>query len=285
VLAAYDPLQRADSFIYGPLRERLSMDYLARRAGMFVRIDPSAVDRMRNIAGNLGDSPEGAYARALYYRILGQRQRSQELLRLAIDQYPDYLPLRQEFLRGHIPALARGDATSDVAEVAAKLQGAAALLLDTARKGKNADLRAVATADNGLAEIPWSDAWYPEALEMRVDWRTQVSSPEHQRRYGDQAIPMVDRMIIMTPTLMLLKIRAQAGLAARRPAVVVESLSNYARLAVDMARSRQVPPEALRNDANSLRAFLDRAAAMPGADAARIGEVRAEIETMSATAG
>ena len=205
------------------------------------------------------------------------------MLRLAVDQYPRDLPLRQEYLRSYLPALARGTASPEVAEVAAALDGPPALLLKAARLGVNADLRGVVAAVAGLAEIPWRDAWYPEALEMRVDWRTQVSSPEHMRRFGDEAIPMIDRMIIMTPTLLLLKFRAQAGLAAQNPAVVMESLSSYARLSVDMARAGQVPAASVRNDANSVRAFLDRAAAMPGADAARLAEVRAEVDAMAAS--
>ena len=280
VLAAYDPLQQPDSFIYQSLRERISMPYLVRRTGIFVQIDASAIDRVRSIATILGASADGEYARAFFYRLVGQRQRSLELLRLAIDQYPADLPLRQEYLRGFIPSLARGTATPDVAEVAAKLDAPPALLLQAANKGAAGDLRAVVAADAGLAEIQWRDAWYPEALEMRVDWRTQVSSPEHMRRFGDEAIPMIDRMIIMTPTLLMLKVRAQAGLAAQRPAVVIESLSNYARLSTEMGRHGQLAAQSLKNDANSVRAFLDRAAAMSGADAVRIEEVRAEIAAM-----
>jgi spermidine synthase len=283
VLGPYDPLQRPASFVYTSLRDQLSMPYLVRRAGVFVQIDASAVDRVRGIAQILGsNSADGEYARAFFYRLVGQRQRSQELLRLAIDQYPKNQALRQEYLRGHIPALARGTAAPDVVEVAARLDGPHALLLEAAKKGSTGDLRAVVAADAGLAEILWRDAWYPEALEMRVDWRTQVSSPEHMRRFGDEAIPMVDRMVIMTPTLLMLKMRAQAGLAAQRPAVVVESLSNYARLSAEMGRHGQVALESLKNDAKSVRAFLDRAAAMSGADAVRIEEVRAEVAAMEA---
>lgn len=284
MLAAYDPLQRPDSFVYRTLRDRLSMPYLVRRVGVFVQIDPSAIDRVRNIAQILGDSAEGEYARAFFYRLHGQRQRSLELLRLAIDQYPNEPALREEYLRGFIPSLVKGTAAPDVVEVASKLEGAPALLLKAASQGANGDLRAVVAADAGLAEILWRDAWYPEALEMRVDWRTQVSSPEHMRRFGDEALPMVDRMVIMTPTLLLLKMRAQAGLAAQRPAVVVESLSAYARLSTDMGRYGQLPAQSLKNDANSVRAFLDRAAAMPGADPVRIEEVRVEVAAME-TAG
>jgi hypothetical protein len=63
----------------------------------------------------------------------------------------------------------------------------------------------------------------------------------------------------------------------------VESLSSYVRLSTDMARRGQLRGEALKNDAASVRAFLDRAAAMPGADATRIEEVRAEVAAMEST--
>jgi hypothetical protein len=201
----------------------------------------------------------------------------------AVDQYPRDPDLRQEYLRAYIPSLVRGQATPEVAEVAAAIEGPPALLLKAASQGASGDLRSVVSADAGLAEITWRDAWYPEALEMRVDWRTRVSNPDLTRRFGDEALPMIDRMIIMTPTLMLLKVRAEAGLAAQRPSVVVESLSSYVRLSTDMVRLGQLRGEALKNDATSVRAFLDRAAAMPGADATRIEEVRAEVAAMEAT--
>jgi hypothetical protein len=57
ILAPYDPLQRADSFIYtGPLREQLSFQYIARRNAVFLMLDPSLADRIgacRRFSGRL----------------------------------------------------------------------------------------------------------------------------------------------------------------------------------------------------------------------------------------
>ncbi len=228
----------------------------------------------------LGESAEGEYARAFYYRMIRQGQRSTELLRLAVDQYPDNAPLREEYLRGYIGELARDAAAPQVSEVASALQGPSAEFLAAARHAARSEWRDVALADPRLAEIPWTDAWYPEALDLRVNWRTRVTTEDQTKRYGDESIPMIDRMAIMNPTLGLYALRARAGFAAQRPDVVVESVSNYARLAAHMARANAIARDALRQDSRSLGGILNDAEKMPGADAIRIGEVRREIASL-----
>ena len=280
VLAGYDPWQRPDSLIYGDLREQLSFPYLIRRNGVFLLIDASLTDRLMRMAQILGNTADGDYARAFYYRMKRQGERSNQLLRLSIDQYPDNVALRQEYLRDSFGLLARGEAAPDVVEVASVLKGPSAELLAATRHAAKSEWRDVALADPRLAEIPWTDAWYPEALELRVNWRTRVTNPEQMRRFGEESISMIDRMIIMNPTLALYGLRARAGFAAQRPGIVVESVSNYARLAVHMARAGAISRDALRHDAGSLRQVLGDAERMAGADAARIAEVRAELDEL-----
>ncbi|HET9472744.1 MAG TPA: fused MFS/spermidine synthase [Steroidobacteraceae bacterium] len=280
VLAAHDPWQRPDSLVYGSLREQLSFPYMIRRNGVFLLIDASLKDRLRSMAQILGESADGEYARAFYYRMIRQGQRSTELLRLAVDQYPDNAPLREEYLRAFFGELARGQASPQVAEVAQALQGPSAELLAAARHAARSEWREVALADSKLAEIPWTDAWYPEALDLRVNWRTRVTSDDQTQRFGDESIPMIDRMSIMNPTLALYGLRARAGFAAKRPGVVVESVSNYARLAAHMARANVISRDALRQDSRSLGEVLNDAEKMPGADAARIAEVRREVANL-----
>jgi hypothetical protein len=89
----------------------------------------------------------------------------------------------------------------------------------------------------------------------------------------------------MSPTLNLYGLRARAGFAAERPEVVVESLSNYARLAASMVKARVNTPESLRKDASALRNVLDEAAKLQKVDAARIEEVRAEIAALTSIPG
>ena len=277
-LAAYDPLQQPDSPIYrGPLRERLSFPYLARRNGVFMLLDPSLRDRTLHMGQNLGDTAEGEYVRAFFFRMQRQGQRSSEMLRLAIDQYPQAEFLRQEYLRAHILEFAQGKASPDVREVAAGLQGPSAALLNTAGHVLREEWQAVIEADPQLAEISWDDAWYPEAIDYRVNWRTHVSNKDHDKRFCEQAIQMIDRITIMTPSLPLYDMRARAGFVLERPGIVVESIANYIRLAVSMVPAQVLDQKLLRQDAMILGKMLDNAQKLPGSDAVRISEVRAEI--------
>jgi spermidine synthase len=276
-LAAHDPLQRADSVVYGELEESLSFPYLARRNSVFSALDPSLADRVARMARILGEGPRGEYLHAFYFRMLRQQQRANELLRLAIDDYATDEPLRLEFLRGWFNELAIGAAPADVNEVAGGVTGAPAQVLAAARHAAKSEWREVAMADSELASIPWTSVWYPEALELRVNWRIRLTDPKSKKRYGDEAVLMIDRLAIMNPTLNLYALRTQAGFAAGRPDVVIESVANYAQLATGMIRAGVNPPESFRKDAQTLSGILDGVAALPGADAVRIAEVRSGL--------
>ena len=136
-------------------------------------------------------------------------------------------------------------------------------------------------ADAQLADVPWTDVWYPEALELRVNWRIRVTNEKEKVRYAEEAIMMLDRLAIMSPTLNIYALRTRAGIAANRPEIVVESVSNYARLAQGMVTAGMSTAESLRNNAQALSAVLDDVSTLPGADAARIAEVRTEIGLIS----
>src|SRR5688572_17839244 len=138
----------------------------------------------------LGETPEGEYSRAYFFRMRRDVQRANEVMRLAIDQYPNDADLREEFLRNHFGELASGSAPPEIAEVAAGLDGRSRALISAAGHAVKSDWRAVAVADDRLAEIAWADAWYPEALDLRINWRTRVTGGGQARRYGDEAIPM-----------------------------------------------------------------------------------------------
>jgi hypothetical protein len=261
----------------------LSFPYLARRAGTFVHRDASIVDRLRRHAQILGRSADAAYVGAHFYRMTGQARRAREELRLAIDEFPDDDSLRKEYLRDHIVALARAKAPPEIVEVAAGLEPRARDLLGAVRLAGTSNWDELAAADQRLAEIPWTDAWYPEAVELRVDWRTGAiaKASEHAARLAGEALPMIERLAIMSPTPQLHAMRARAGISARQPAVVAEAALDYARLVAGLVRAGAGSPDILRNDLATLGGLLDQAEVLPGADAARFAEVRAAIDQLA----
>ena len=280
LFAGLDPLQRADSFIYTRIGEQMSFPYLARRSGLFILLDYSIGDRIARMAKILGNNASGEYLRAHYFRVTRQVSRSLELLRLAIDEHPEDDSLRTEFLRGWITPLANDQAPNDVAELARGLSPLQANVLQAVRHAVRNEWREVALADEQLARVGWTEAWYPEALELRVNWRIRVLNPADKKRYADEAIVLLDRLCIMNPTLGLFGLRTRAGVAAERPEIVIESLSNYSRLGLNMVRGGLQSADSLRIDAKALLQILDATAGQYSVDQARVAEVRAEISRL-----
>jgi spermidine synthase len=277
-LAAYDPLQRADSFIYTDLRDQLSFPYLVRRNGVFSLLDPSLADRGLRIANALGKSADGEYARAFSLRLRREFPRSMQYLRLAIDEYPAVPALRLEYLKPSFGPLALGRAAPEDVELATGLDDTGRFVLATASHAARDEWRQVAAADDRLAEIPLTYEWFTEVTELRVNWRIRVN--QHRRRFADEAITMIDRISVMNPTLGLHGLRARAGFAAERPDIVLESIFNYIKLGTNMVRSGVVAPNSFTSDANTLRSLLDEAARMPGVDAKRLAEVRQIVDAV-----
>lgn len=281
VLAAEDPLQRRDSFVFNALRDQLSFQYITRRNGVFALLDPSLTDRIANTAIALGAGPDAEYARAFYYRMHRDQARTDETLKLAISQYPNDPTLRAEFLRNWLGALIRGQAPAEVAELAASADPASKFIIEMMKHALKMEWSDIARADTQLAQIDWKDAWYPEANELRVNWRTRVTNADQKKQFAEEAIAMIDRSCLLSPTLALYGFRARAGFNAERPEIVIESVSAYAKLAGRMVSFHINPVESLRQDQTALTTILDDSAKMPGADAKRIAEVRAEVAALS----
>jgi spermidine synthase len=275
LLAGFDPMQRADSLVYRELRDKLSFPYLIRRNGVFSMLDPSLIDRSLRVAQFLGKSGDGEYARAFSYRLRHEFPRANQYLSLAIDEYPHVDSLRLEFLKPAFGPLANGTAPPESVELAAKLDATAKFILETAGHAARGEWRQVAAADERLSEIPWTYEWYAEVIELRVNWRIRVS--QNGRRFGDEALTLIDRTAIMSPTLGLYGLRARAGFVAQRSDIVLESVYNYVKLGNGMVRSGMIQPLALQKDAVALRQLLDQAANMPGINTERLAEVRTYV--------
>ncbi|MGE0581603.1 MAG: fused MFS/spermidine synthase [Steroidobacteraceae bacterium] len=245
VLAPYDPLQRADSAVHRELAPLLSMSYIARRASTYVGIDASERDRLQRLGAILGDTPQGAYVRALSVIVAGQPTAGARLFHEALERFPGDPELRFESVRPQLGALARGAAPASVAEVAQGLAGEPGLVLEALTHAAREEWSELLRLDAALAAIPWERPWAIDALQVRIDWRTRVATPAARRAYGDEALALVDRALVVQPTSALLGLRARAAIAAGRPDVIVESISSYAQaMYASAARQPEGPPRA-----------------------------------------
>ena len=279
VLAAYDPLQRAGSFVHRELAPLLSMSYIARRGSTYVGIDPSERDRMQRLAAILGDTAQGAYVRALAVILAGNADAGMRLFRESLARFPDDAELRFEVVRPYLGALARGTAPPAIAAVAQGMTGEPKLVLDALTHAAREQWDDLLRPEPQLAAIQWTRPWAIDALQVRIDWRTRVANPAARRALGDEALALVDRALVTQPSSALFGLRARAAIVADRPDVIVESISSYAQAmyataAREPAGTRRA---SARETLRGLARVLDETAAKSPAVAARARAVRTRV--------
>jgi predicted membrane-bound spermidine synthase len=223
VLAPYDPLQRADSWVYRGNRSRFAFDYIARREAMFVGVDASTLDRLKAMANALGDSPAAYAARIAVLAGTGEQARAHQLTREAMQLFPEDQALRYTYLRPSLGALARGTAPPEITAEASHLPASASAVIKAGRYSEQVDVQSLLELDPVLAHIPWTAAWKLDAVQARADWRGRTSGDE-RKRAGEECISIIDNAIVVQPTLILYQDRARCALAAGRPDVLIESL-------------------------------------------------------------
>jgi spermidine synthase len=280
VLAPYDPLQRPDSYVYRLVGGALSYDYIARRMSIFVPLDRSQLDRIRKLGSILGATPQGEYVRAMAISLAGNPQRGNQALRGALVAFPDSDLLRFEVIRPYLGPLANNSAPPEIQQAAATLKGSASTIVSAASRAAASDWPGLAALDADLARIRFTDPWILEAVQLRVDWRSRVTTAERKRSLADEGIAILDRLVTVSPALNLYALRARAGLTAERPDVVIESVWNYGRGVI--ATASILPPAQRGNvqgNVDGILKLLDGLEQQANVDKVRITEVREGLKT------
>ncbi len=286
ILAAYDPLQRPDSFVFRELAPSLSFDYIVRRMAPFVPLDASLVDRIERLGRILGATPQGEYARASTLALRGNLEAGARTLRQGLLLYPDSDLLRYDVIRPALGQLAAGTASAEMTEEAGKLRGSGPVVIRALRLAAAGDWPGLAAMDGELARVAWTDPWSIDAVQLRADWRSRVSTPERKRALGDEAIALLDRIITVSPSLALYRLRARSALTAERPDVVVESIWSYGR--GTLAAASALPPARradARENVEGVVNLLTEIEKQPNANATRIQEVRTQLKESLAKLG
>ncbi|MEZ5486744.1 MAG: fused MFS/spermidine synthase [Steroidobacteraceae bacterium] len=280
VLAAYDPLQYGAGWLYQGLGQRLDFGYIARRQMFFRGLDPSALDRVRRMAANLGESEQGQYVRMLVAVALGNADLGRRLAQDAAAAYPHSPLLRYAALQPSLPRLVRGETTPETAALLADLPPDARAVIDGSRLLLQGRYGELAELDSALAQAAFTAPWYPEAVQLRAEWRSRVANPELLRALADQAIGLLDRLIVVQPSLAAYATRARAALNAGRSDVLLESIANVAQWTVTMGRNVSDAEQRARGRATlqELLKLLEGRDRDPGIDVDRLQEVRTRID-------
>jgi len=279
ILDAYDPMQRPNSFIYSELANRLSFAYIARRMALFTAIDATMPKRITRMARLLDDPSMSAYAQAIAIGSGGDTRVAQRLIResLALDPHND--AARYELVRPWLAALAQARAPADVVTEASRLQGPPAAVIQAGKLAVAGEWPKLPALDGELAAARYTDPWYVECVQMRVDWRTRVSTPEHRARFGREALGLIEEIIVSQPNASMYALRARAAIAADRPDVLLESIFGYAQSTLNsIGRLNDSEVPMLSSTLDTLLKAIDEMGNDARVRPQRVQEVRSKIE-------
>jgi len=202
LLAPHDPLLDANSWIYSDFGRQLNFPYIAMRL-----LAEGRGARATALEATVPDTAARLLIRALRRAAVGQQDRAQQAVLEALEADPGNAEARFVLIQPRLPALARGVIDDELRELIRGLPAPASAVVRGWELAAAQDWAALARIDGELAGANVTDLWFPEATQLRADWRVHV---EGETRYAFDAIRMIDRALPIRTSLDLLMVRAVA---------------------------------------------------------------------------
>jgi spermidine synthase len=221
LLSVHDPLT------HEPVKQDTAYDYLARRMALFSDKDPSIPKRIERMAALVKNLSTSQYVSSVSAAATGDVAAAQQHLRDALKLNPDNDAARYDFVRSFLGALVRNGADSNIIDVAAKLPNVPSALIEAGRLSLKGDWIAIAALDEVLASAKATEAWYTDCVQMRIVWRISDTRSAHAQQRGQEALALVDELIVSQSGLPMYMLRVQSALAAGRQDAMLESISSY----------------------------------------------------------
>ena len=277
LLSGKDPLLNRDSWIHrGPANfdliyvgERLIAEGFILRAGALGEKAPDPATAM-TIAG-------------LGLRRAGLLEESEAAFAEALQADPASLQARYALTWPYLGRLAEGAAPARILAVAQGLAGPAAAVARGWQLAKRRDWRRLARLDGQLGRTEPTDLWYPEAVQLRADWRIQGS---RTRRDHFDALRLLDRALMVSAATDLLVIRAAAGVRLDDAGLFTETaMQVQAQMTAKLDRAQRGDYALSERDLNNMRSRIAGFIRQLGAPFAvpageRAKEVQAQFETL-----
>ena len=282
LMSPQDPLLNPESWLHqGPtafnlpyVAERLIVQGFAARAAALGRRAPDRSAAM-TIAG-------------LGLRRAGRFEDAEAAFTQALREDPANDQARYALTRRHLGRLTEGATPARILAAAQALQGSAAAVARGWRLAKRRDWQGLARLDALLGRAEPTDLWYPQAVQLRADWRVQGS---RQRRDHQDALRLLDRALMHSAATDLLVIRAAAAVRLGQAVAFTETaMQVQAQMAKKLDRTEEGGYPLGERDLEAMRSrtagFIRQLASPFAAPAGtRAEQVRTQFEALSKRLG
>lgn len=218
LFAPDDPLLNTKSWVYRDLGVDLNLAYIGSRL-----LHNGFLLRANKLKNSVEDRSTALLLQAIILSYQGRNEEAREHIRASIRERPSNTQARFLMLKNRLASLAKGLASNESSAVAKSLEGAPASVVKGWEYAAAQDWLSLVKLEDELAASETSDLWYPEASQLRVEWRTKLTAPGMEKQVASEALAIVDRAILIAPALDLYVLRAVVGLLLKDPSIFVES--------------------------------------------------------------
>jgi spermidine synthase len=218
LFAPYDPLLNNDSWIYTELGGDLNYAYIGSRL-----IHNGFVSRANKLKNSISDRSTALLLHATNLSYHGKSEDALKYLRASIRERPSNLQARFAMVKNRLASVVAGTASEETKAVARSLTGVPKAVIEGWGYAATQNWLELVELEERLAASEPTDIWYPEATQLRVEWRTKVTAEGMERKLALDALKMADRALLISPDLDLYVLRAVCGLMLKDPYVFVES--------------------------------------------------------------
>ena len=215
IFAPYDPLLNINSWVFNDL-EDINFLYMATRM-----IYLNMAKRANKLAAVIPNRSTRLMINALGLDYAGKEDRAIEYFWAALSEDPDNLRAKYHLINNNLAKLALGTATPEIQGVANSLYGAPAALVAGWKYALEGKWNSLSLLDTELAKSETTDQWYAKATQLRADWR--LKTIDYEGRFANDAKRLLDRALIINPSLDRYVLRAASAFSIQDPDAFVES--------------------------------------------------------------
>jgi len=250
----YDPLVTRGSWIFTRLGDDLDFGYMARRL-----ISLGQRSRAADLARTVPDESDELLIHGLLYRAGGQAEQARQAFSAAVNVNPENTQARYHLLQNQLGA--PGEVPEELREMAARLPSSASAVIEGWAYASAGEWASLARLDRTLARTVVTDAWYPQTVRLRAEWRNAAGQDRERLAYD--ALRLIDRAVLLTPEQNLYLLRTMCGITLQDGDVILES-SRYIVAAIRSTlqaasdRGYLIPPRELTQMKHNLAAIVSQ---------------------------
>jgi spermidine synthase len=223
LLAPFDPLTDRDGWVHRRLRLDIDPAYIATRL-----LENGQLGRAERFGAAVQEMAMRELISGFIQGYRGDEASAREAFLAALATESTNQTARYALIQPYLAALAQDRAPAEITALAGELRGVPATLVRAWGYASDQDWRRVAVLDPELARAEVTDLWYPDATQLRAQWRSRAVG---ETAFSLDAIRLIDRVLAIRPSLDLLVIRAAAADVVGDPDAFIESVRYASQIA------------------------------------------------------